>query len=394
MLRGRPLVVLSLLGGLCGILPAAVHSQQPVRVREVSPTEQTSAESFGPNASVRALSDGRLVLHDGDRRRIVLLNDQLRIVTVVVDSATMSGAGLGDALPSYRLLPFKADTTGFMDIASQKLLFIDPAGRVARSVAPPNAGDQFLLAGRSWMGIPSMDRIGRIVYRGNAIRRSSPSTPSGWEDSVPLVRWDLALARVDTIGQLRYDVAARRVQTGSPVGTTPRTLLNPLPFADAWTILSDGTIAILRSEDHRIDWISAGDTRRATTSVANPYPPLTLAQKQQHIDTLRTGNAARIARGSGGASIPDLEYAAASEIPDRFPAFHPRDVLADADGFIWVARPGDRTGRVYDLINRDGRVVERVRIPAGQVVVGLGPGRSVYLMDDGAKGPLRRSRVR
>ena len=393
MRRGRPLIVLSLLEVLCGLLPAPVRSQAP-RMRELSPPEQISADRFGPNASVRALSDGRVVLHDGDRRRIVLLSDQLRITSVVLDSATMSAAGLGDALPSYRLLPFKADTTGFTDIASQKLLFIDPSGRVARSVPPPNAGDLFLLAGRSWMGTPSMDRLGRILYRGNAPPRNSPNTPSGWEDSVPLVRWDLALARVDTVGQLRYDLAARRIQTGAPVGTTPRMLLNPLPYADAWTILSDGTIAILRSEDHRIDWISAGDTRRSTNSVANPYPPLTAAQKQQHIDTLRTGNATRLARGSGGTTLPDLEYASASEIPDRFPAFHPRDVMADADGFIWVARPADRTGRVYDLINRDGRVAERVRIPAGQVVVGLGPGRTVYLRDDGATGTLRRSRVR
>ena len=394
MRRGRPKIVLSLLLVLCSIRPAPVRSQVPVRMRELSPVEVTSAERFGPNASVRALSDGRVVLHDGDRRRIVLLNDQFRIVSVVLDSATISAAGLGDALPSYRLLPFKADTTGYVDIASQRLLFVDPSGRIARRVPPPIAGDLYLLAGRTWMGTPSMDRIGRILYRGNAPQRNSPNTPSGWEDSVPLVRWDVALARVDTIGQLRYDLAARRIQTGAAVGTAPRMLLNPLPYADAWTILSDGTVAIVRSEDHRIDWISAGDTRRSTTSVTNPNPPLSVAQKQQHLDTLRTGNAARLARESGGATLPDLEYAAASEIPDRFPAFHPRDVMADADGFIWVARPGDRTGRVYDLINRDGRVVERVRIPAGQVVVGLGPGRTVYLMDDGARGTLRRTRVR
>ena len=394
MRRGCPLIVLSLLEVLCGVLPAPIHSQVSVRMRDLPPAEQTSVERFGPNASVRALSDGRVVLHDGDRRRIVLLNDQLSVVKVVVDSATISAAGLGDALPSYRLLPFKADTTGFMDVASQKLLFIDPSGRVARSVPPPNVGDLFLLAGRVWMGTPSMDRLGRILYRGNATRRNSPNTPSGWEDSVPLVRWDMALARIDTVGQLRFDLATRRVQSGAPVGTAPRMLLNPLPFADAWTILSDGTIAILRSEDHRIDWITAGDGHRSTTSVANPNPLLTLAQKQQHVDTLRAGNAVRIARGSGGMADADLEYAAASEIPDRFPAFHPRDVMADADGFIWVARPADRTGRVYDLINRDGRVAERVRIPVGQVVVGLGPGRTVYVMDDGAKGTLRRSRVR
>src|SRR5687767_4468399 len=130
MRRGRPLIVLSLLLVLCSVRPAPVRSQAPVRMRELSPVEVTSAERFGPNASVRALSDGRVVLHDGDRRRVFFLDDQFRIVTVILDSATMSAAGLGDALPSYRLLPFKADTTGYVDIASQRVLFIDPSGRI------------------------------------------------------------------------------------------------------------------------------------------------------------------------------------------------------------------------------------------------------------------------
>ena len=65
MRRGRFLVILSL---LCGILPSPVRSQGSVRTRELSPAEVTSAGSFGPNASVRALSDGRVVLHDHRER--------------------------------------------------------------------------------------------------------------------------------------------------------------------------------------------------------------------------------------------------------------------------------------------------------------------------------------
>ena len=47
MRRWCPLIVLSLLEVLCGVLPAPVRSQAPVRTRELSPAEQTSAERFG-----------------------------------------------------------------------------------------------------------------------------------------------------------------------------------------------------------------------------------------------------------------------------------------------------------------------------------------------------------
>jgi hypothetical protein len=74
----------------------------------------------------------------------------------------------------------------------------------------------------------------------------------------------------------------------------------------------------------------------------------------------------------------------ASELPDYRPAFSQGAARADEDGNVWVrtsaTRAGAIGGLIYDVINGQGALVDRVQIPAGRTIVGFAKGGVVYMV--------------
>jgi hypothetical protein len=72
-------------------------------------------------------------------------------------------------------------------------------------------------------------------------------------------------------------------------------------------------------------------------------------------------------------------------------AFDPDHVIADLDGRLWVLRrttPRDADRRAtYDVIDRHGAIVDRVRVPVGTTVLGFG--RSVVYTTQQTAGGIR-----
>ena len=85
-------------------------------------------------------------------------------------------------------------------------------------------------------------------------------------------------------------------------------------------------------------------------------------------------------------------------LPDFRPPFTNGAVRADLDGNLWVRTvPTRRTpgGPVYDIISREGKLVDRLQVPPGYQLVGFGRGRVVFLMVRDAAGVhLARVRLR
>ena len=83
----------------------------------------------------------------------------------------------------------------------------------------------------------------------------------------------------------------------------------------------------------------------------------------------------------GGQS--QLAFVSPSELPDYKPPFFAGAVRADLDGNVWVRTIPTRKiegGPVYDVINRDGKLIDRVQVPVGRTIIGFGAGGSVYLV--------------
>jgi hypothetical protein len=76
-----------------------------------------------------------------------------------------------------------------------------------------------------------------------------------------------------------------------------------------------------------------------------------------------------------------MAFVSPSELPDYRPAFANGSVRADAEGKLWVRimSPKPSSGPEYDVIDRTGKLVDRVVLPAGTTIAGFGPGGTVYL---------------
>ena len=95
-------------------------------------------------------------------------------------------------------------------------------------------------------------------------------------------------------------------------------------------------------------------------------------------------------------TIRELFVVPPDELPDYRPPFVAGAARADADGNLWVrtnpAKPVPG-GPVYDVINKQGDLSDRLQVPPGYTLVGFGKGKVVYLSMRDAKG-IHLARVR
>jgi hypothetical protein len=74
--------------------------------------------------------------------------------------------------------------------------------------------------------------------------------------------------------------------------------------------------------------------------------------------------------------VPNLvKRATLGDVPDYWPAFDRGGVHPDAQGNLWIQTTAMVAGRpVYDVVNRQGALVDRVQLPSFRAIAGFGPG--------------------
>ncbi len=390
-----------------------------------------------------------------------MLDSTLKVVAVVVDSS--SGGENAYGTRPGGLIPYHGDTTLFLDPVALSMLVIDPAGKIVRVMAAPRPSDaQFLVGGL--FGNPGFDARGRLVYRafnrpsfGGAFQPGVAPTMPSQPDTAALVRFDLATRRLDTVGFFKIPRPVVNVTRDANGGMRITTQINPLPLVDDWAVMSDGSVAIVRGRDYRVEFIGADGARTSADKIPHDWQRLSDEDKVAFVDSAkaaferqraaggpggvgglggRDGGATIVMNGGpppvgapagGGQSItfqigggpggppPGAEARAAgaaagvpsaptfqptfvnpSELPDYKPAFGQGSVRADADGRLWVRTiPTKPTpgGAVYDVIDRSGTLVDRVQVPAGTTIAGFGAGKVVILGMRNASG-LHLQRIR
>ena len=93
----------------------------------------------------------------------------------------------------------------------------------------------------------------------------------------------------------------------------------------------------------------------------------------------------------------DVNVIAANRLPDyRPPLARSGSTFADGDGNLWIQTVQPKPvegGPVYDIVSREGALVDRIQIPMGYSLAGFGRGGVVYLVMRGREG-TRLARVR
>jgi hypothetical protein len=421
---------------------SAAYAQSPIPVREVGNPEAVSADTVGYLYGVRELSDGRVLANDAAGRRLILFDATLARATIIADSTTATRVLYGKRPTG--IIPYAGDSTLLIDVTSRTFLVVDPDGKVPRVMSPPRANDVPFLWNPA-VGSPRFDPKGNLVYRTFIMpafhlpEPGKPFTPPVMPDSAPLLRGDFDRRSADTIAWIGIPRTKITTTSGANGSITLRALITPLAFVDDWTMLTDGTIAILRGRDYHIDWVHPDGTRWSSPKMPFDWRRLSDDDKAAIVDSTRRaleknpnamptamggGAGARMDAGMGGHSMtitpvqagdggggpaPRPSAAATpamgaadvvppSELPDYVPPVLRSGLMkADADGNVWIlpstsAQSG--AGLLYDVVNRKGELFQRVRLPVGRALEGFGANGTIYLTSHGSGGArLERARL-
>ncbi|HUX34789.1 MAG TPA: hypothetical protein VMV51_13040, partial [Gemmatimonadaceae bacterium] len=146
-------------------LASAARAQQPLPpVRALGPIERVSTEPMKAVSAVRELSGRRVLVNDVIEHRVLLFDSTLAHAMPVADSTASTANAYGN-MPGG-LIPYRGDSTLFIDPASLSMLVFDDAGKVARVMAVPRPNEAIFLIGGPF-GTSGFDPAGRLVYRGN-----------------------------------------------------------------------------------------------------------------------------------------------------------------------------------------------------------------------------------
>jgi hypothetical protein len=413
---------------LGAISTVAAGAQSRPAIRPLGPTVATTVDSLGMVTNLRALPGGRVLVNDVVSRRVLLLDSAMKLISVVADSTPSTANAYGPR--GGALIPFRGDSTLFVDPASLSMLVIDPQGKLGRTMSVPRSQDAMMIAS----GLGAYYSNGYLVYRGmpNVQMRMTGAPGAGGTpqvevpDSMPLVRVNLQTRVLDTVTFTKI-AKTRPIISRNDDKISVAIEINPLPIVDEWVVTSSGDIAIVRGKDFHVDWLGTDGQRRSSPKVAFDWKRLTDDDKTRLADSvskilekqfsagsaggnaLQQGFQSAMGGGMGGGAPvtmrfemragdgapggggpvrapqmtqPKLMVVPASELPDYQPAFLATSARADLDGNIWILTIPTKpqpAGAVYDILNKDGQAVDRVLIPEGRTILGFGPGGVVYL---------------
>ena len=229
-------------------------------IRRIESAQFISTEQLGAITGIRHLSDGRVLLNDGTRRRLLMLDSSLALVSVVLDSLTEVQNAYGTRAGT--ILRYRGDSTVFVDPATLAMLVLDASGNIARVRAVPRAQDMQAISNPSFQsGVPGFDSDGRFIYR-IAATAAPPAVapPPGIPyfpqppDSAFIVGVHLDTRKVDTLGVVRVPklVYSFRMEPEGYYGLS--VVQNPLPLTDDWALLPNGSVAFVRGQDYRVEY--------------------------------------------------------------------------------------------------------------------------------------------
>jgi hypothetical protein len=396
--------------GATPVIATTSSAQKPPPVHLIDRPIATSKHDFKGLSAIRQLPNGTVLLNDAARRQLLLLDSSLNVLSVVADSTPGSTNSYGPSQGG--ILTYPGDSTLFVLPRVPSMYMIDPSGKVVRVMAVPRPQEAASMSS-SFNGVPGIDAKGRWVYRGQTPPLNRPTVVPGGPpeimsgvDSAPIVRVDLATHTLDTVAM--FKILKLKGKTYPRDGGRTLTMLesDPVPMVDDWAVLSDGSVAIVRGQDYHVDFINQNGSSTRGPKMAYAWEPLNDDAKLALIDSMKKvdaehrnaappptnvsstgsgraggGNSGGVSAGPPPADLPPTEFPAAADLPDYRPPFTINSAKPDADGHLWIRTTHREAsaGSVYDVVSREGKVIDRVQLQPGRSILGFGKGGIVYV---------------
>jgi hypothetical protein len=330
----------------------------------LSASVATVAEPFSAIAGLRVLSDGRVLVADPIEQALWRVDPQ----SGTKEQLGRQGQGPGEYEMPGGLFGLPGDTTLMLDRLNRRLTVVLPDGRLSTSTIPLRMPSGMPMFPRG------VDREGRIYFdlAGIQMPGLEETAASGL---APLLRWNPATDIVDTLGTVSFPPLPGRLGPGEmrvSIGGS-----GPYSGRDEWAVTPGGRVGIARYRDYHVEWLSAG----ADPAVGPPvrYEPVAIgrAEKEAWADQMATrGLVVEVENGRrrvGRPPRPDIER---QQFPEVMPPFLNGAATTGPNGELWIerARPAHAEERVYDVFDREGRLLRQLVTPGSVRILGFGDG--------------------
>jgi hypothetical protein len=415
--EGRPSQALPL-SELEPVLPPDQQQPGGPAPHALGAVDARSSVTFALPDWYAVLNGDRVIVGDGRRRQLVLLDDDLQPVRTVLDSvpgqpnsyncsvprgAMGGGTGSGSMAdlvdsspwvgPTMRIYcfvaPFRGDSALWFDPNAGVATVIARDGSRSRKLPLPIGFVEHGIAGTHIVS-PS-----GFIWRSKGYRTSREPVPPGVTLRVPdsgvMLRMNYDTRHVDTVARIELGTVSHRTATSAGNGKA-----SVFPFQDHIVATPDGSIVIFHAREFRFDWLLPDGRLVPGPRLQNPSRPLTAARRQQLIDSI---NSSRQRRYDSLLAVrpvppPTLSLVTQEDIPDVLPAVG--GMHAGLDGRVWInMAPLVAPSEIWQIARAAG-VVDRVRLGAGEPgwIIGYGTGVIYRIAQDGGEYRIERVRIR
>lgn len=373
--------------GLVAVLSPLTAPAQSLPITRLERPDAEFPDPFTVVSGVRELSDGRVIVSDGQERKLLLVDFSARSARPVA----REGAGPGEFAVPRRLWALRGDSTLLHDPGNGRYLLLLPNAEPGPTISL----EEVPVSGVS--SVRGVDALGRFYLQLRSPRAAARSAGNNGEET--LVRLDRLTGRVDTLARLQLPEG--REQGSQSLGGGMLRLLDNRPLAaeDVAAIGADGRVAIVRVADYHVEWIDAQDRRTVGTPVRYDPIRVTDAEKNAALDAMIVPGQiiTRVQPGAEAVPLPPVRGGASARggarpLPPGFdeasmvwpvnkPPFLANAASVTPEGQLWVLRTRRHTDATptYDVFDSAGRLTSRIALPTRARLVGFGRG-TVYLI--------------
>lgn len=382
MIRGTFAAALVLMTSATG----SAHAQRVVPTITLDKGATEFAEPFSVLRDIVELRNGRVLVHDSKENEIAIID----FAAGTKARAARIGSGPQEFQSGF-FMDGVSDTIVFYDMMQSRFLLFSPAGAPLRTVL---FGGNDPMASMSRMFPRHVDGAGRVYGQGMGMSMpdltASPNFEMKIADTVAIERFDLRTARTDTLARILNEGAKMEPKIEMGMNGLRMSMSAPdLSASDVWTVLSDGTVAILRDGNYRVRFTSGPNPARLGPPIEHAKIPVTAAMKRLVMDSVRAQMKrmasemgriqSRAGQDAGAPPLPKTDFDVTE--PERWAeTLAPyQSIHATTDDRLWVgtlspSNPlSDNVSR-YDVLDRTGALIGRVVLARGERVAGHGRG--------------------
>lgn len=351
------------------IVPTAIPlgAQRPAAIT-LKPASGQHPEEFTAVSALRELADGRVLVSDSRESRLVVLDFRAGATKAV----GRTGRGPSEYSRAATFFALGADSTLMLDPGSRRWLVLAKDSIVV--TVPPD--DRAVLAVSAFPR--GADARGKLLARREKAVADAPTAETTERDSSAFVLVDRATALQDTIAW-GMPLPRRTQQSRNAKGEITSMSIMPvgvLGYEEGGILFPDGWFAIARHRPFRVDWRSPTGTW--TKGAPLPVAPIRVDARERSAYLERNAENYR-----PRPEVPPafaLKPPTPGDFPDVIPPFPPGALSVGPDGVLIIRRTksADFTGSNYFFVDRQGKLLGELALPASETVVGAGP-RTLYV---------------